>query len=389
MTQARTYLDYNATAPLRAEAREAMAEAFTLTGNASSVHAEGRRARATIERAREKVAALVGAAPSHVVFTSGGTEANVTALTPANAGGGDGQAICLLSAIEHPSVLAGGRFEQKDLRQIPVSAQGVVDVAGFEALIAEVRASAPEAGLLVCVMVANNETGVVQPVADIARIAHAHGAVVHADAVQAAGKMPIDLAALGADTISLSAHKLGGPQGVGALVLASPDALKAPLLTGGGQELRRRAGTENMAGIAGFGAAAEAAREALGDTVRLRGLRDRLEEGVLAKASDAVIFGREAERLPNTACLSAPGLSAETLVIALDLAGVAVSAGSACSSGKVERSHVLEAMGVAPELAAGAIRVSLGWASKDDDVETFVAAWSALYARMREQRTAA
>lgn len=389
MTHARKYLDYNATAPLRDEAREAMGRAFALTGNASSVHAEGRRARAMIERAREKVAALVGAAPSNVVFTSGGTEANVTALAPENAGGLAAEASCLLSAIEHPSVLAGGRFEQKGLRRIPVTAQGTVDVAGFEALITDERTSAPDARLLVSVMVANNETGVVQPVADIARIAHEHGAVVHADAVQAAGKMPVDLAALGADMISLSAHKLGGPQGVGALVLASPDALKAPLLTGGGQELRRRAGTENVAGIAGFGAAAEAAGKALGDSERLRGLRDRLEEGVLASAPDAVVFGREAERLPNTACLAAPGLSAETLVIALDLAGVAVSAGSACSSGKVERSHVLAAMGVAPELAAGAIRVSLGWASGREDVETFVAAWSALYARMREQRTAA
>lgn len=389
MTAARTYLDYNATAPLRAETRAAMASALDLCGNASSVHAEGRQARALVEEARKKVARLAGAKAEHVVFTSGGTEANVTGLMPGNAGGSGDDALCLVSAVEHPSVLAGGRFGPQAVRKIPVTAQGVVDPAALQELVAEERAKAPQVSLLVSVMVANNETGALQPVADVARIAHEHGAMVHADAVQAAGKVPVDMAALDVDMISLSGHKIGGPQGVGALVLASPDALKAPLMTGGGQEMRRRAGTENVAAVTGFGAAAELALRELESADRLRGLRDRLEAMVTDTAPEAVVFAREVERLPNTSCFAVPGMQAETLIIALDLAGIAVSAGSACSSGKVERSHVLEAMGVAPDLATAAIRVSLGWASREEDIDAFMAAWTAQHARTREQRSAA
>lgn len=389
MSLARTYLDWNASAPLREEARVAALAALGLTGNASSVHGEGRRARALIEDARESVAALVGADPADVIFTSGGTEANVTALAPQNAGGAGEVAAALVSAVEHPSVLAGGRFPVSAVRRVPVTAQGVVDLDRFARLVAEQRAQAPQAGLLVSVMVANNETGAVQPVAQVAAIARAHGAVVHADAVQAAGKMPLDMAALGADMLSLSAHKIGGPQGAGALVLASPEALKDPLLKGGGQELRRRAGTENVAAIAGFGAAAACAKAEVDALPRIRRLRDALEAAILAEAADAVIFAREAERLPNTTCFAVPGMAAETAVIGLDLAGVAVSAGAACSSGRVQLSHVLAAMGVDPSLAAAAIRVSLGTTTQADDIERFLAVWSALKRQIRERRSAA
>jgi cysteine desulfurase len=389
LTVMRTYLDYNATAPLRPQARAAMIDALDLCGNASSVHAEGRRARALIEDAREKVAALVGARPANVVFTGGGTEANVAALAPANAGGQAAEAICLVSAVEHVSVLAGGRFGPGAVPHLPVTSDGVVDVAAFAGLIGRARAEAPTAGLMVSVMAANNETGVVQPVAEIARLAHEQGAVVHCDAVQAAGRMPVSIEALGADLLSLSAHKIGGPQGVGALVMKSADGLKAPLMTGGGQEMRRRAGTENVAAIAGFGAAAAAALDELPRSGRVRALRDALEAGVRTRAPEAVVLGAGAERLANTSCVAAPGLSAETAVIALDLAGVSVSAGSACSSGKVERSHVLAAMGVPGAIASAAIRVSLGWATEESDIERFLDAWTAVRAQARARRPAA
>ena len=367
-----TYLDYNATAPLRPAAAAAIVEALERFGNASSVHSFGRQARRAIEDARAAVAALVGAAPAHVVFTGSGTEANNLAL----AGGGRR----LVSAIEHDSVLAS-TDRDGPAERIPVDRHGVVDLAALPRLLDGAGAPA-----LVSVMLANNETGVIQPVAQVAGVAHAHGARVHCDAVQAAGRLPIDMAALGADTLSLSAHKLGGPQGVGALVVAEHVELM-PLLRGGGQERRRRAGTENVAGIAGFGAAVTAAMA--DDTGALARLRDRLEARLLTIAPEAVMHGRAAPRLANTSCIGLPGVSAETQVIALDLAGVAVSAGAACSSGKMAPSHVLRAMGVDEEGAAGAIRVSLGWRSAAGDVDRFVAAWTDLYTRLGRRAPAA
>jgi cysteine desulfurase len=369
LSGAPVYLDYNATAPVRPEAAAAVAEAVGAVGNPSSVHHFGRLARRRLEDARELVAALIGAAPADIVFTSGGTEANALALA------GAGRKRLLVSAIEHDSVLAGAAALDPESPRIPVTRDGVVDLDALGRLLAE-RGSET----LVSVMLANNETGVVQPVAEISRRAHAAGALVHCDAVQAAGKIPVDVGELGADLVSLSAHKLGGPQGVGALYVCERIAL-APALRGGGQERGRRAGTENVPGIAGFGAAAAAALRDLADMARIAALRDTLEAAVLARSNRARVAGALAPRLPNTSCIVLPGVPSETQVMALDLAGVAVSAGSACSSGKVRPSHVLAAMGLPADEAAAAIRVSLGWASAPADAARFVEAWNALAAR--------
>ena len=358
------YLDYNASAPMRPEALEAAMAASALAGNPSSVHRFGRLARRTLEDAREQVAAMVGARPEQVVFTGGGTEANNLAIH------GSGRERFLASAIEHDSVLRAGAAEL-----VPVDADGVIDLGALEAkLAADLRPA------LVAVMLANNETGVVQPVAEAAGIAHAHGALLLCDAVQAAGRLPIDIATLGADFLTLSAHKLGGPKGAGALVLGSDLPLAAGQL-GGGQERGRRAGTENLAGIAGFGAVAALAAASIADQPRLAALRDRLETGLRRLAGDAIIAGAASPRLANTATVVLPGVSAERQVIQLDLAGIAVSAGAACSSGKLRASPVLAAMGFAPALAGCAIRVSLGWQSVDQDVDRLLEAWSALALR--------
>jgi cysteine desulfurase len=375
----RAYLDYNATAPLRPEARDAMVAALGATGNPSSVHAEGRAARARIEAARTEVARLVGGDPRTVTFTGGGTEANNTVLTPDWSFNGKPVRFdaLVVSAVEHVSVLAGGRFAPDAVKTIPVDANGVVDLAALERILAAVGAEGKRA--LVSVMLANNETGVIQPTAEVARIAHAAGAFAHTDAIQAAGRIPVDIAALGVDALTLSAHKIGGPQGAGAIVRASDAWSFAPLTRGGGQEKRLRGGTENVAAICGFGAAARAALADLGRTDEWAGWRDRLAEIVTAGASrigrSATMFGQGAPRLPQTLCFAAPGLSAEILLIALDLAGVAVSSGSACSSGKVAQSHVLAAMEVPASLAKCAIRVSLGWDSRESDLDLFASAW--------------
>jgi cysteine desulfurase len=368
--QAPVYLDYNATAPLRPAAAAAMARAQGLIGNPSSVHGFGRRARAAVETAREQVAALVAAKPSQVVFTSGGTEANNLALA------GAGRSRILLSAVEHDSLLMAA----PEAARFPVSADGVADLAALEQAVRE----GPPA--LVALMLANNETGVVQPVAGAVEIARRAGALLHCDAVQAAGKIAVDFAALGADLLALSAHKLGGPKGVGALVVADTLQLQ-PLLRGGGQERGRRAGTENVAGIAGFGAAADEARRDLQRMSEIAALRDRLEREAVARLPATRVIAA-APRLPNTSCVALPGAGAETLVMALDLAGVAVSAGSACSSGKVRASHVLRAMGLGDDIAGSAIRVSLGWASKAADIDRFLEAWSAVAARLRARQPA-
>ncbi len=352
-----------------------MTAAMDIVGNPSSVHAEGRTARRLVEDAREQVAALVGATPRNVVFTSGGTEANALALTPdLNDGHSGARDRLLMSTIEHPSVRSGGRFPASVREDIPVTGSGLVDAEWLARRLEGLADSKP----LVSVMLANNETGVIQPVGTLAELVHAHSGLLHVDAIQAAGKILCDINVLGADLLTISAHKLGGPKGVGAVILASESLhISDPMLRGGGQEGSRRAGTENVIGIAGFGAAAQAVWASLADSaVRMSTARDRLEACVRETAPETVIFGADAPRLPNTTLLAMPGVRAETALIALDLDGVAVSSGSACSSGKVAPSHVLAAMGVPSELALGAIRVSLGPNTTDDEIEIFLKAWT-------------
>jgi len=373
------YLDWNATAKLRPEAQAAVIAALDVTGNPSSVHAAGRAARRLIEEARDRVAALVGVTSRDVVFTSGGTEANMLALAPALG------EVLLVSTIEHPSVRSGGRFAAAE--DIAVTAAGVVDLVALE------RQLAGRLRPLVSLMLANNETGVIQPVAEAAALVHAAGGLLHVDAVQGPGRIACDFKALGADLMTLSSHKIGGPQGVGALIRRDGLTLDSQI-KGGGQERGARAGTENVVGIAGFGAAAEAARQGwTAEAAGMAALRDRLEAGIKAIAPKAVIFGAEAARLPNTTLFSVPDMKAETAVIAFDLEGVAVSSGAACSSGKVAPSHVLAAMGTQPELARGAIRVSLGYATSDEDVGTILKAWvklsESLYKAGNQQEIAA
>jgi cysteine desulfurase len=362
-----TYLDWNATAPLRPEAVAAATAALAHCGNPSSVHRRGRAGRQMVERARETVAGMIGAAPDNLVFTSGGTEANHLALI------GAGRGRILVSAVEHDSVL----------RAVPAAEQIIVDGDGVVRLdaLADLLA-ADDRPALVSVMLANNETGVIQPVAEIAAAAHARGAILHCDAVQAAGKIAFDVAAIGADLLTLSAHKLGGPAGVGALAATGSIEL-APLLRGGGQEGGRRAGTENVPGIAGFAAAAKAAAEELGRYDRVRVLRDALETEILAVAPDAIVIGAGVPRLPNTSAIAMPGMASVTQVIALDLDGVMVSAGAACSSGKVGPSHVLAAMGLPPDVRSSTIRVSLGWSTTEAEIDRFIQSWTALYRRRR------
>ncbi|MFZ0422239.1 MAG: cysteine desulfurase family protein [Xanthobacteraceae bacterium] len=380
----RSYFDWNATAPLRPEAREVLERALSLPGNPSSVHAEGRAARRLIENAREEVASLVGARPGDVFFTSSGTEANMLALTPAieTAAEKRPRSRLLLSAIEHASVRAGGRFPREAIEEIAVGSDGRIDLAA----LAEAVAKSPRP--LVSLMLANNETGVLQPVAEAAGIVHAGGGLLHVDAVQAVGRIACDMATLGADLLTLSGHKIGGPKGTGALVRKDDDIhLADPLIRGGGQERGLRAGTENVAGIAAFGAAAALARYDCDTEARhMRSLRDLLETGLKAISPGAVIFGAEVNRLPNTTLFAVEGLKAETAVIALDLEGVAVSSGAACSSGKVQPSHVLAAMGVLPELTRGAVRVSLGWTTTEADVDLFLSAWRKLTTALSKER---
>ncbi|RXG88431.1 cysteine desulfurase family protein [Bradyrhizobium zhanjiangense] len=369
----RVYLDWNATTPLRAQARAAMLAAYDLIGNPSSVHAEGREARRLVEEARATLATAAGALPRNVIFTSAGTEANGLALSPGLRGptGGPVERL-LVSAVEHASVLAGGRFPADKIGQIRVSRSGVVDLEDLR----DQLGGGPPA--LASIMAANNETGALQPVAEAARIVHEAGGLLHVDAIQALGKIPFDIKTVGADLATFSAHKIGGPKGVGALVVAEGLAGLEPVLRGGGQELNRRAGTENVAGIAGFGAAIKAALQALPeDAKRMATLRDHLENGLRAVAG-VMVFADNVERLPNTVLFTTPGLKAETAVIGFDLAGVAVSSGSACSSGKVQPSHVLSAMGYDPIVAQGAVRLSLGWSTELEEINRALEAWRKL-----------
>jgi cysteine desulfurase len=347
-----------------------MLRVLDLDGNASSIHAEGRRLRGEIEAARDAVAALVGARPSDVVFTSGATEANVSVLSR-------GWDQVFAAGIEHDSVLAPIQASAAKHLPLAVTASGVVDAASFAQMVLT-RPGALDR-TLVTLQLVNNETGAIQPVADVAAFAREHGIACHTDAVQAAGRIAIDMTALGVDTLALSAHKIGGPKGIGALVVRDGSAF-APLLTGGGQERRRRAGTESVAAIAGFGAAATVALRELAEFQRIAHLRDRLENGVLQVTPQAVVFGYAAERVANTSCIGVPGAASDITVIKLDVDGFAVSAGSACSSGKVGASHVLAAMGADRNAARGAIRVSLGPKSMEADVDAFLAAWRRLHA---------
>ena len=369
----RVYLDWNATTPLRPEARQAMAAAWDLAGNPSSVHAEGRQARRLVEDARAAISGAVSARPQDVVFTSGGTEANALALTRGlRRGAGEPAQRLLVSAIEHTSVLSGGRFPPEAIGTIQVTGSGLIDIDHLRRLLAVGRPA------LVSVMLANNETGALQPVGEVADIVHEAGGLLHVDAIQALGKIPFDIKSLRADLITFSAHKVGGPKGVGALVLAEETQGLEPLLRGGGQELGRRAGTENVAGIAAFGAATTAAMAALaGDISRLHALRERLENG-LQQTPGMIVFSAEVPRLPNTTLFTVPGLKAETAVIGFDLGGIAVSSGSACSSGKVQPSHVLAAMGFGKELAQGAVRLSMGWSTSEADIDLTLEAWRKL-----------
>lgn len=366
------YLDYNATAPLRPEAKEALLRALESPANPSSVHAAGRAARDVVERARAEVGALVGVPAGSVTFVSGGTEANALAIQSAKVDR------IIVSAIEHDAVVETAKVSGLPVETLPVDGNGVADLAWLaQALERPGRA-------LVCLMLANNETGVIQPVAEAAKLVRVSEGLLHVDAVQAGGKIAVDFTALGADTMALSAHKLGGPQGVGALV-AGTRATVTRRQHGGGQERGRRAGTENVAGIAAFGAAARAAQESLASMVELSHWRDALAERL--KAQGAVVLGEGADRLPQTLCFAGEGFGSEVQVMNMDLAGVMVSAGSACSSGKVKASRVVEAMG-RPDLAPFALRVSGGWASTEEDWikcgDAWLAAWKRIGARRRE-----
>ena len=363
----RTYLDHNATSPLHPAAKAAMHSALEHAGNASSVHAEGRKARALIDAAREKIALKVGVLPQMVVFAASGTEANNMAVKGARV------ERLIVSAIEHPSVIEAAKSLGMPVDWLPVDSSGVVRLDELSTLLK--RSTLPA---LISVMLVNNETGVVQPVRQIVELARNHNALVHTDAVQAFGKMPVNFGLLGCDVMTVSAHKIGGPPGAAALMVR--DGLTLAVHThGGGQEMRRRAGTENVAAIAGFAAAAAEAALDLG------GLRAKLESELEACSPGIHIFGKGAERVGNTSCFALPGIAADTALISLDLDGVAVSSGSACSSGKVGRSHVLDAMGVPPELAKAAIRVSLGWNTTAHDIEIFIGAWRRLVDRKNKK----
>ena len=367
------YLDHNATTTTRPEAIQATMSVLGSVGNPSSVHKPGREARKVMEQARIAVAKLVNGSPEDVVFTSGGTEANNLTLM------GCGRTRRLVSAVEHSSVLNGGG------EIIKVDENGVVDLDRLdEQLLID------DTPALVSVMLANNETGVIEPIEDIVNIAHCHGALVHCDAIQAVGKIPVDVISLGVDLMSVSAHKIGGAAGSGAVIVPGLGSgtgcgLKGPLF-GGGQEHGYRVGTENLAGIAGFGAAADAALSGLNDFAKLAKLRDAIDKAIKIIEPETVIFCKDVKRLPNTTCLTMPGIDSDTQVMAFDLAGIGVSAGSACSSGKATASDVLKAMNVSNENARSVIRVSLGWNSKESDVEVFVEAWRELSSRTSSRR---
>jgi len=382
MSKERIYMDWNATAPLLAEARDAVLSALDLTGNPSSVHGEGRAVRALVENARRDVAALCGAEPSSVVFTSGATEAANMVLTPDFRMGRTPLRIGKLyvSAIEHPAVREGGRFQREDVIEVPVTKAGVIDCVTLERSLSthERQSGLP----MVAVMLANNETGIVQPVAEVAAIVRAHGGLLVVDAVQAAGRVPLSFGALGADFLIISSHKIGGPKGAGALLARGEIMMPAPLVRGGGQEKGHRSGTENAPALAGFAAAARAASSDIeGRMAAIAALRDRLEAEMRSTAPDVVIHGANVARIANTTFFTLPGLKAETGQIAFDLEGVALSAGSACSSGRVGQSHVLTAMGY--DHRQGALRISIGVTTTQAEIERCAHVFAKVAARRR------
>ncbi len=373
----RHYLDHNATAPVRPEVIEAVANAMAQDGNALSVHEEGRRAHKLLEEAREAVRALVNAPVNGVIFTSGGTESIHYAVHGVIAPHKIKR--IFVSAIEHPAVLANAQATGAEIEIIPALASGIIDVAWLSDRLGEYDA-ARDGAFLVCAMFANNETGVIQPVREIADIAHDAGGLFFCDAAQAVGKIPVNFVMSGADMMSLTGHKFGGPVGVGALI-AGPNLPLEPVMRGGGHEENRRAGTHNVAGISGLGVAARLAEDSLARAGEIAALRNRME--IAAEAAGATIWGKGEARLPGTLCLSAPGFSGATQLMTMDLAGVAVSAGSACSSGKTKPSHVLSAMGASEEEATCSIRVSLGWNSTEEDAGAFIREWPTAYKRIK------
>lgn len=368
----RVYLDHNAGSPLRPQVKQAVVEALDLAANASSIYQEGRKAKGLVERARQSVAGMVGAVNGAVTFTSGGSEANATILQPSIIAKGKTISIdrLLVSATEHDSVLKGGRFAPGQIDIIPVDADGLVDLAFLAERLSSIRSNGETA--LVAVMLANNETGVLQPVEAVGQLVAENDAYFLCDAVQGPGKLAVDIERIGAHFLTLSSHKLGGPQGAGAIVRRSEAYAFQPLIRGGGQESFGRAGTENIAAIHGFGVAAELIVNEAAERVRIGAMRDAMEQ----QLSGVVVFGANVDRLPNTSCFAVPGHTAETMLISLDLQGFAVSSGSACSSGKVGVSHVLTAMDVAQSTARGALRISLGWNTTDEQVKLFVEAFN-------------
>ena len=369
MTQtlnANCYLDYNASAPMRPTAIHAMQEAMHLVGNPSSVHKHGREVNKTLTKARDLLTETIGAKNSKVIFTSGGTESNNLALQGCKVGN------TMVSDIEHDSVL----FAAGSNNRIPVNAEGIVDLTRFEEILS--RQTNPS---LISVMLANNETGVIQPLREITSMAHNHNCLVHCDGVQALGKMDVNMSHLGVDLLSLSAHKAGGPKGVGALIVA--DGVKVdPQLIGGGQEYSLRPGTENFVSISGFAATVAEIQKKPEEIGRISKMHSNLENKLRESFADVEIFGSNSPRLVNTTCVRMRGLPAETQVIALDLAGISVSAGSACSSGKVTTSHVLKAMGLSSTIANETIRISIGWGTTDDDIESATKAWIELQGKV-------
>ena len=378
----RTYMDWNATAPLLPAVRDVLVSALDVAGNPSSVHREGRAARAAVEAARREVAVLTGAEAAHVTFTSGATEAANLVLTPDFKMGRSPVRVSRLyvSAIEHPAFREGGRFDKDNVTEIPVTSAGVLDLAALEGLLSSHDKSV---GLpMVACMLVNNETGILQPVAEAARLVHAAGGLMVVDAVQAAGRVPLDINALDADFLVISSHKLGGPKGAGALISRGEVMMPKPLIHGGGQEKGHRSGTENTLSVIGFGAAAAfASRNVEVEATRLSALRARLENGMRVNAPDVIIHGDDVTRVANTTFFTLPGLKAETGQIAFDIEGIALSAGSACSSGKVGESHVLTAMGRDPKL--GALRISIGHATDEADIERTLAAFAKIAGRRK------
>lgn len=368
----RIYLDHNAGSPLRPQVKDAVIEALDLAANGSAIYEEGRKAKGLIERSRQSIADMVGAAPSGVTFTSGGSEANSTILQPRMTVKGQPNTLdrLLVSATEHDSVLKGGSFLAEQIEIIPVDSDGIVDLGWLSNRLSEIQAAGECA--LVAVMLANNETGVRQPVEAVGELVAETECYFLCDAIQGPGKLAVDINKIGAHFLTLSAHKLGGPQGVGAIVRRTESYAFQPLIRGGGQEKHGRAGTENIAGIHGFGVAADLVNADASSAQHLAALRDAMEQGL----KGARVLGAGAARLPNTSCIAVPGLTAETMLISLDLQGFAVSSGSACSSGKVSLSHVLQAMGVEDDIARGALRISLGWNTSMDDVKLFTEAFN-------------